>query len=103
MNQVCFKMERLAPNVSMLVMQHFIIVHERSLTCPKIETQALVGLLWLFVATKTHRFKKITSPFVSVWSATTALERALSCLTALIRREVALPGWHERNRKQAAD
>ena len=44
------------------------------------------------------KMQKITSPFVSVWSPTTALERALPCLTVLIGREVALPGWFERNR-----
>ena len=55
-----------------------------------------MSVLWL-------GYKKvflITSPFVSVWSPTTVLERALSCLTALIGREVALPGWYERNRQK---
>ncbi len=40
--------------------------------------------------------QKVTSLFVSRWSPTLVLEKALSCLTSLIGREAVEPGWYER-------
>ena len=40
--------------------------------------------------------QKATPPFVSQWSPTCVLEKALSCLTSLIGREAVYPGWYER-------
>ena len=39
---------------------------------------------------------RVTSLFVSRWSPTLVLEKALSCLTSLIGREAVEPGWYER-------
>lgn len=39
---------------------------------------------------------EVTSLFVSRWSPTLVLEKALSCLTSLIGREAVEPGWYER-------
>ena len=50
------------------------------------------------IAAKTHDVvvQKATPPFVSQWSPTCVLEKALSCLTSLIGREAVEPGWYER-------
>ena len=48
------------------------------------------------VQQKGERQQKETPPFVSQWSPTCVLEKALSCLTSLIGREAVYPGWYER-------
>jgi hypothetical protein len=61
------------------------------------------GLRVVVVQQKEERQQKETPPFVSQWSPTCVLEKALSCLTSLIGREAVYPGWYERFWKREAE